>query len=119
MLAVVTPRKDLEGLAREASRVRDVHDKKTGQDMATARTLEGQATISRPAQLVELPETVADVVDGATDVATLRVAGFPPLAGPGDDRLQGSQGLARGRRAARADPRGGRLFNQPYDPAQR
>ena len=100
------------------ARVRVVHDKKTGRDMATARPYEGQERIAGRPNFV-LPETVAELVGGATDVATLRGDGFPPLSDPGDDRLEGPEGLKGVGVVRRAEIRAEAGVDQPSNPAQR
>ena len=71
----------------EAAGVTVIHDAKTGQTAAVARPYDDQKTISGRPNFV-LPETVAELRDGATNLAEER-GDLPSLADRGDDRLQG------------------------------
>jgi hypothetical protein len=106
----------LEKLRR--ARVRVIRDERTGQFAATARPYDDQETIAgRPN--FRLPETVAELRDGAVDVATLRGEGFPQLANPGDDADEGPQELEGVGVVRRAEIREEAGVNQPSNPAQR
>ena len=106
----------LEKLRR--ARVRLIGDAETGQTAVMARPYDEEETIAgRPN--FRLPETVAELVGGATDVATLRGDGFPPLSDPGDDRLEGPEGLKGVGVVRRAEIRAEAGVDQLSDPRLR
>jgi len=101
----------------EAAGVTVIHDTETGQTAAVARPYDDQEKIAgRPN--FRLPETVAELRDGATDLAEHR-GDLPSLADPDDDKLQGPKGLGGVGVVLREEIREEAGLARPQDPARR
>ena len=105
----------LEKLSRAGVRV--IRDARTGQVAAVARPYDDQETIAgRPN--FRLPETVAELRDGAVNLAEER-GDLPSLSNPGDDKLQGPSELKGVGVVLRAEIRAEAGVDQPDDPRAR
>ena len=101
----------------EAAGVKVIHDTETGQTAAVARPYDDQGTIAgRPN--FRLPETVAELRDGAVNLAEER-GDLPSLSDSDDDEHQGPQGLGGVGVVRRAEIRAEAGVRQPDCPAQR
>ena len=99
------------------ARVRVIDDAETGQTAVVARPYNEEETIAgRPN--FRLPETVAELRDGAVNLAEER-GDLPGLSDDDDDELQGPEGLGGVGVVRRAEIREEAGVNQPNDPAQR
>jgi hypothetical protein len=99
------------------ARVRVIQDEPDGPVAAVARPYNEEETIAgRPN--FELPETVAELRDGAVNLAEER-GDLPSLSDDDDDELQGPQGLGGVGVVRRAEIRAEAGVDQSDDPAQR